>query len=96
MTHFFMNAVAAGLFDRGIATLRYQFPYMQKGAKRPDPPATAHATVRAAVAEAARRCPELPIIAGCEKEKKVALATWADHLLAAVEGRADKIVPLRA
>jgi uncharacterized protein len=64
MAHPFMNAVAAGLFDRRIATLRYQFPYMEKGAKRPDLPATAHATVRAAVAEAARRCPKLPLIAG--------------------------------
>ena len=43
--------------QRGIATLRYQFPYMERGSKRPDPPALAQATVRAAVAEAARRCP---------------------------------------
>src|ERR1700726_1677486 len=64
MTHSFMEAVAAGLFERRIATLRYQFPYMEKGSKRPDAPATAHATVRAAVAEASSRCPELPLIAG--------------------------------
>jgi predicted alpha/beta-hydrolase family hydrolase len=64
MTHSFMEAVAAGLFERRIATLRYQFPYMEKGSKRPDAPATAQATVRAAVAEAARRCPELPLVAG--------------------------------
>jgi predicted alpha/beta-hydrolase family hydrolase len=64
MTHPFMEAVATGLFERNIATLRYQFPYMEKGAKRPVAPAIAHATVRAAVAEAARRCPELPLIAG--------------------------------
>jgi predicted alpha/beta-hydrolase family hydrolase len=44
--------------------LRYQFPYMEKGSKRPDPPAVAHATVRAAVKEAARLCPGLPLIAG--------------------------------
>ena len=50
--------------ERGIATLRYQFPYMEKGSKRPDAPAVAHAAVRAAVAEAARRCPALPLIAG--------------------------------
>ena len=55
MTHPFMAAVADGLAERGIATLRYQFPYMERGSKRPDPPAVAHATVRAAVAEAARR-----------------------------------------
>jgi predicted alpha/beta-hydrolase family hydrolase len=64
MTHSFMEAVAAGLFERRIATLRYQFPYMEKGSKRPDAPATAQAAVRAAVAEAASRCPELPLVAG--------------------------------
>jgi len=64
MTHPFMETVAQGLFERGIATLRYQFPYMEKGSRRPDPPAIAQATVRAAVAEAGRRCPGLPLIAG--------------------------------
>jgi predicted alpha/beta-hydrolase family hydrolase len=64
MTHAFMAAAAEGLAERGIATLRYQFPYMEKGSKRPDPPAVAHAAVRAAVAEAARRCDGLPLFAG--------------------------------
>jgi predicted alpha/beta-hydrolase family hydrolase len=64
MSHPFMETVAAGLCDRGIATLRYQFPYMEKASKRPDAPAVAHAAVRAAVAEAARRCDRLPLIAG--------------------------------
>lgn len=64
MTHPFMAAVAEGLATRGIATLRYQFPYMQRGSKRPDAPPLAHATVRAAVAAAARRFPQLPLIAG--------------------------------
>src|SRR5262245_31112513 len=64
MAHPFMAAVAAELAQRGIATLRYQFPYMEKGGKRPDPPKLAHATVRAAVAEAVRRVPDLPLIAG--------------------------------
>jgi uncharacterized protein len=64
MTHSFMETVAQGLAERGIATLRYQFPYMEKGTKRPDPPPVAHAAVRAAVIEAARRCPGLPLIAG--------------------------------
>jgi predicted alpha/beta-hydrolase family hydrolase len=64
MTHPFMAAVAAGLGDRGVATLRYQFPYMEKGSRRPDPPAVAHATVRAAVQQAARSCPGLALIAG--------------------------------
>jgi uncharacterized protein len=64
MTHPFMETFAAGLGERGIATLRYQFPYMEKASRRPDPPTVAHATVRAAVAEAARACPGLPLIAG--------------------------------
>ena len=64
MTHRSMEAIAAGLGDRGIATLRYQFPYLEKGSKRPDPPAVAHAAVRAAVAEAGRRCTGLPLMAG--------------------------------
>jgi hypothetical protein len=64
MTHAFMERAAAGLAARGIASLRYQFPYMEKGSKRPDLPAVAQASVRAAVAEAARLCPGLPLIAG--------------------------------
>jgi predicted alpha/beta-hydrolase family hydrolase len=64
MRHPFMAAVATGLFQRGIATLRYQFPYMERGSKRPDTPALAHATVRAAVAVAARLAPGLPLVAG--------------------------------
>jgi len=64
MNHPFMANVAAGLAERSIATLRYQFLYMQRGSKRPDPPKLAHAAVRAAVAEAALRLPKLPLIAG--------------------------------
>lgn len=64
MRHAFMAAVAQGLAERGIATLRYQFPSMEAGKKRPDPPATAHATVRAAVDQAARRFGALPLYAG--------------------------------
>ncbi len=64
MGHPFMATVASGLGERGIATLRYQFPYMEKASRRPDPPAVAQATVRAAVAEAGRRCSGLPLIAG--------------------------------
>jgi predicted alpha/beta-hydrolase family hydrolase len=64
MAHPFMAAVAAGLAERNIATLRYQFPYMEKRGRRPDPPKVAHAAVRAAVAEARRRLPTLPLIAG--------------------------------
>jgi len=64
MTHPFMAAFAQGLAERGIASLRYQFPYMEKRAKRPDPPRLAHAAVRAAVTEARRQLPTLPLIAG--------------------------------
>jgi predicted alpha/beta-hydrolase family hydrolase len=64
MAHPFMAAIAAGLADRGIATLRYQFPYMEQGGRRPDPPKLAQATVRAAVAAAARQLPQLPLFAG--------------------------------
>src|SRR3954468_22208155 len=64
MTHPFLDAVASELGARGIASLRYQFPYMQQGSKRPDPPALAQAAVRGAVAEAARLTPDLPLVAG--------------------------------
>jgi uncharacterized protein len=64
MAHASMQTIASGLGERGIATLRYQFPYMERGGKRPDAPAVAHAAVRAAVAEAGRRCPTLPLVAG--------------------------------
>jgi predicted alpha/beta-hydrolase family hydrolase len=64
MDHPFMAAMAAELARRGIATLRYQFPYMERGVRRPDPPQLAQATVRAAVAAALRLLPELPLIGG--------------------------------
>jgi len=64
MTHKAMAAIADGLEARGVATLRYQFPYMEKGGKRVDPPPVAHAAVRAAVAEANRRAGALPLFAG--------------------------------
>jgi hypothetical protein len=64
MTHRAMAATADGLAERGVATLRYQFPYMEKGGKRVDPPPVAQAAVRAAVAEARRLAPGLPLYAG--------------------------------
>ena len=64
MTHPFMEAVAQGLGERGVATLRYQFPYMEKGSRRPDPPGIAQAAVRAAVAKAEQLCAGLRLIAG--------------------------------
>ena len=64
MKHPFLAAMANGLAERGVATLRYQFPYMEQGSKRPDVPAVAHATVRAAVLEASRLVPRLALFAG--------------------------------
>ena len=64
MLHPSMATVATELDGRGIGTLRYQFPYMERRMRRPDPPAVCHATVRAAVAEAGRLAPGLPLFAG--------------------------------
>jgi predicted alpha/beta-hydrolase family hydrolase len=64
MNHPSMTSVARGLADFGIATLRFQFPYMERGSKRPDPPPLCHATIRAAVESAASRFPGTPLIAG--------------------------------
>lgn len=64
MTHRAMESNARGLAERGIATLRYQFPYMEKGSRRPDPPRIAQAAVRAAADEALRLVPGLPLYAG--------------------------------
>jgi len=64
MTHPFLAAVAAGLAERAVATLRYNFPYMERKSPRPDSPKVATAAVRAAVTEASRLMPKLPLFAG--------------------------------
>jgi predicted alpha/beta-hydrolase family hydrolase len=64
MAHKSMATLASGLAARDVATLRYQFLYMERGSKRPDAPPLAHKVVRAAVAEAARRAGKLPLFAG--------------------------------
>jgi uncharacterized protein len=64
MHHSFLETLANELGERGVATLRYQFPYMERGSRRPDPPALCHATVRAAVAEAARLAPGAALFGG--------------------------------
>ena len=64
MTHASMSSIAEALGERGVATLRYQFPYMQAHSKRPDPPKLCHATVRAAVKKAAELAPDSPLFAG--------------------------------
>ena len=95
MTHASMETIATGLGERGIATLRYQFPYMEKASKRPDPPAVAHAAVRAAVAEAARCCPGLPIVAGGKSfGGRMTSQAQAKAPLAGVRGLAFLAFPL--
>ena len=64
MRHRFMDAIAEALAARRIATLRYEFPYMAGGARRPDPPQVLQVTVRAAAAAAVRLAPDLPLVAG--------------------------------
>nr|WP_249154619.1 alpha/beta family hydrolase [Bradyrhizobium manausense] len=64
MRHASMDKIAEGLAKRGIATFRFNFPYMENKQGRPDQPAVAHAAVRAAVEEAARLCPGLKVVAG--------------------------------
>ncbi|MBS0221089.1 MAG: dienelactone hydrolase family protein [Proteobacteria bacterium] len=64
MAHKSMVALADGLAERGVATLRYQFPYMERGSRRPDPPAIAQAAVRAAWAKVAGLAAALPLFAG--------------------------------
>lgn len=87
MAHPFMAAVAAGLAARGVATLRYQFPYMERGSRRPDPPRVAHAAVRAAVAEAARRLPGTALFAGGKSfGGRMTSQAQADSPLAGVRG----------
>lgn len=64
MRHRFLADIAAALAGRRVATLRYQFPYVEQGSRRPDPPGVLEATVRAAVATARELAPELPLVAG--------------------------------
>jgi predicted alpha/beta-hydrolase family hydrolase len=87
MAHPFMAAVAAELAQRAIATLRYQFPYMEERRKRPDPPKVAHAAVRAAVAAARCRVPKLALFAGGKSfGGRMTSQAQADAPLAGVRG----------
>jgi predicted alpha/beta-hydrolase family hydrolase len=94
MRHPFLESVAAELAALRIASLRYQFPYMDRGSKRPDPPKVCHATVRAAVAEASRRT-SVPLIAGGRSfGGRMTSQTQAETPLAAVRGLAFLGFPL--
>jgi len=95
MAHAFMSAFADGLAARQIATLRYQFPFMERGSKRPDTPAVAHEAVRAAVADADRRCPGIPLIAGGKSfGARMTSQAQADNPLPRVAGLAFVGFPL--
>jgi predicted alpha/beta-hydrolase family hydrolase len=97
MAHSFMTAFAEGLAQRRIATLRYQFPYMEKKSGRPDAPALCHATVRAAVDAAARRAPGLKLIAGGKSfGGRMTSQAQASQPLQSVQGLAFLGFPLHA
>lgn len=87
MDHAFMATIAQGLADRDVATLRFQFPFMEQGSKHPDAPAVAHATIRAAVAEAARQLPGESIFAGGKSYGgRMTTQAQADEPLPSVRG----------
>src|SRR5439155_23237321 len=87
MRHHFMEGIAQALAGRGMATLRYQFPYLESGANRPDPPAVLEATVRAAVAAGREIMPELPLVAGGKSVGgRMTSNAQAKHPLAGVSG----------
>jgi predicted alpha/beta-hydrolase family hydrolase len=95
MTHKTMASNAAGLAERGIATLRYQFPYMEKGQGRPDPPRIAHAAVRSAAAQARLLAPDLPLFAGGRSfGGRMTSQAQAEEPLPAVRGLAFLGFPL--
>lgn len=95
MNHPFLAAVAAELAGRGIATLRYQFPYMERGGRRPDPPPIAHATVRGAVDAVRQLLPDIPLIAGGKSfGGRMTSQTQAKAPLPSVQGLAFLGFPL--
>jgi predicted alpha/beta-hydrolase family hydrolase len=97
MTHPFLAEISTALADRGIATLRYQFPFMEKKSKRPDPPKLAQATVRAAVAEARRLLPALPLFAGGKSfGGRMTSQAQAEAPLAGIQGLVFFGFPLHA
>lgn len=94
MTHAFMQSVASALLERQIATLRFQFPYMEKGSRRTDSPKLCHATIRAA-AKYAREKTDLPLIAGGRSfGGRMASQAQADEPLPDVVGLAFLGFPL--
>jgi predicted alpha/beta-hydrolase family hydrolase len=97
MTHPFMAGIAKDLAARGIATLRYQFPYMERGGKRPDGPALCHVTVRAAVLAARKLAPTLALVAGGKSfGGRMTSQAQADSPLPGVRGLVFLGFPLHA
>lgn len=97
MRHGFMEDVASRLSGLGVATLRYQFPYMEAGRRAPDRKPVLVTTVRAAVAEAARRCPGVPLVAGGKSMGgRMTSNAAAEQPLSAVRGLAFFGFPLHA
>jgi hypothetical protein len=95
MRHAFLVSVADALAARGIGTLRYQFPYMERHSRRPDPPDLCHATVRAAAATAARLAPAVPLFAGGKSfGGRMTSQAQAETPLAGVRGLAFLGFPL--
>jgi len=97
MRHSFMSTVAKGLSERGIATLRYQFPYMERGSRRPDSPKAAQAAVRAAVGKARELLPDLKLVAGGKSYgARMTSQAQAETVLDGVRGLAFLGFPLHA
>jgi predicted alpha/beta-hydrolase family hydrolase len=97
MSHPFMATIADGLAERGIATLRYQFPYMEQSRRRPDSPKLAQATVRAVVAQASSLIPELALVAGGKSfGGRMTSQAQAESPLPGVRGLAFLGFPLHA
>lgn len=95
MTHKSMESNAQGLAARGIATLRYEFLYMEKGRRRPDPPKLCHAVVRGAAAKTVEIAADLPLFAGGRSfGGRMTSQAQADTPLAAVRGLAFLGFPL--
>ncbi len=97
MRHAFMEAISARLVAAGIATFRYQFPYMEQGRRAPDPPGVLTATVRAAIDAATGAAPGLPLFAGGKSlGGRMTSTAAAQRPLAGVRGIAFFGFPLHA
>lgn len=97
MRHRFLETMADRLEERGVATFRYQFPYIEQGKRRPDPPKRLLATVRAAVSAARSAAPGLRLIAGGKSMGgRMTSQAQAEEALPGVEALAFVGFPLHA